>query len=1142
MVVKKKYSILQGFGSYNPITVEYLQYMNPEAVRKRAAALERWVSEQLSEQRGKPVVINYTNNVIASPDNEKCHSGCDIQILYENYICVKNESGFNTMQRYPLNFKIINYLDAKPVRTDTYDILDYYTSEAPEISRVVYEKYDYTAFASRMTYVVNKVLQRYKCSEGKTCADLNISFINAVKQATADECSAPITYEIRYDWNCHYDFHFSDEVHYVRKDATVVITQIHIDRYINGVLDREDAWLINTRDYNYFSLPVQIEANNINPIQVLSWSQLDTVRNDIQAFLESQVEIPELINIRTFYERGISECATDSIAMIYRYIDFKCATDEGVPDTQYATKIEIAYISEITYYRIYNITEKYPENTPTFVLTEDNLLNMTVDDYRAVVNMVYGYIGNEMINYFFNFETIDAGEGIKSVEPGICSPAIEYIPEYYCHEKSEIIYDSTKIEKNCTIIKSAYGGCAPGGFKLKKDFFEPYDKPTYDTVKNALSGEAYTGVWNPPIQVNGKNHTGQSDGSVQNRWHFPVISFQGLSQTIEGKEILTVYKNLCITESKNYAVCVNADDDYWMYIDNTLVSSKTSGHDASNHWDLFTFDIYIPKGHHLLKFEFRDYGGRAMGAVLEIYDDINVLFAQYEDIATMKATLDQHVVYRVFDDMYDVYNASASSETDKYTGTRAIGLIPFYTLTSEGQSQGWEIAADDDCNITGAKKKVWGTDGFRIAKHVIKKENDENYIAINSSKYVGYSIGQSVVPTGTGVSCEIIDIFDEPADLETKSQFYKDNPVYWNGIPIVEYNDTAAGCHDLAETQVFKFNQSGFPPDYVIPVYLEFISESVAVWYSDAAESIGVTNLIRLGYYYEGGFTDSGVSRINPVLPDWLEYMNNNHLIKVKDYNAGQEERIACLEFRSTNTDIVLYLYVVQKVFAANSNVVYNIESDGKDTVEIICCKDTVTINIDTSKDGNYIPTSLQVDPLSDVYLSHTKVRNLNVPHGETYIIQLNQNRTAAARNLLLHFVQDESGLSTDVAIIQHDCRQLSFASSAIAAPGTGVTVVSGNYCFPDNGMSQHNVLILNIIDYSIVNGIIDKKTSIPISFTSGSNYFQVDQAWVGDSVEITIYPAIDNEGTVNDLTSGLTFVLFDKTYNFNLRILRKNE
>jgi hypothetical protein len=103
--VTKTFNILQAFGNYPEISVEYFQRMKLEDVRKRAYDLQVWAEQQMGS-----IAPDYSTSVEGG-HNDVCTSTTDIDILYSDFVCIKLASGYNSGVKVATTINVTRYID-----------------------------------------------------------------------------------------------------------------------------------------------------------------------------------------------------------------------------------------------------------------------------------------------------------------------------------------------------------------------------------------------------------------------------------------------------------------------------------------------------------------------------------------------------------------------------------------------------------------------------------------------------------------------------------------------------------------------------------------------------------------------------------------------------------------------------------------------------------------------------------------------------------------------------------------------------------------------------------------------------------------------------------------------------------------------
>jgi hypothetical protein len=857
-------------------------------------------------------------------------------------------------------------------------------------------------------------------SYGMPQIDLNNNF------SLSDSSCNDITYEVDFGSRCRVRVVYLDDddtstAYFVYTGKKVVPTVV-VRIFTNGIWTSSEGVPMN--DMNPYTYSGAGSAY-YNVLQFLTDEQLAVVKNNIVNYLSTIIldagQIPEFD--MTWEDGG---CETVLPAYVDDYSIPKCAVPaQGV---KYATEISIRYDNESSTYgshnRIYNIVDYYNIFNPLLLvaLTEEDLLSMTQSDYLEVVESVYEglqtYHANSHLFTFAPFST----EGVlydaittdsECDEPGINTETVAY----YCHEVEKWLYDSTKLLDTYAIMRTSDSFVGRLGLAkvLLSDvqgsidgysIYKALELPT--TNDNWL----YSSQWaNPTVQVNGKNHIGFNETS--RRVYYPVISISGLTQAY--KTGATLRTTLCIPTSKNYAFCCNADDNFDIYIDDVKIAYKT-GVDSGEHWLMYAFEVYISEGNHILKFEFADKGTVAFGAVLEIYDDIDVLFAQYDTRAEKLAAFNQHRILSTLDYMYDVY-----TDEPNFT-TRAYGLVPFYKLSTQDINSGWKLVADPyECHVIAAKKQIVGYSGFRIANHILWNNNGTLTAAINSSIYPGKTAGDIVTVDEDDYT--VTTIFDVPLDLIDNKEYYKTHPVLINTVPVVYYDVTHSDCDDNAVISNFRWEDySGQTGEIEVEAFDvdEVEAENVDVLILRSNIISGQTDTD--GNHSQVDFSVSYPNGISNPSSVFVEDLNTGMIRVTK--NETSSPRKDLIKYTQAGTGEELYLSIIQWGNDSAPAVIYTL-SELLNTITLPCFTKKVVIDVISHLNGRYHPITITNNPTYlDTYLDSYEInRKQGSFDTAEVVLYLKQNLTNTSKTFALTFEQDNSGNTVTQTIIQKDCR-----------------------------------------------------------------------------------------------------------------------
>ena len=373
------YSILQGFGTYNSISQEYYQYMDKEAVRKRASALERWAIERIKNNIDVDVVedfdINITNTVIADADPQLCKSDCNITVDFDNYLCAKNEKGYNTGKQYANRLTVKNYIDGRAVNTDTYELKANYSGTASGMLQAAYSQLTETELISRVTSIINRVLTFYPCGVGKTLSDFNIDASLAVQPASNEDCALVITYRFTYDFICmiEYKAHGTNTIGYVRQSGKKIVSTVTVHVLVNEVEDPAQKMTVAVESYN--TVPKPNDAPSwISSLSLLTSAQAENVKNSVENYLKSVLTVPDLVALDPFIYAD-TDCVSLLTAQINGYKSLVCSLSRN-PSQKYATVMTVAYNSfNYTDAVDYDIRSVYNNYNMSFFMSEEYFLN-----------------------------------------------------------------------------------------------------------------------------------------------------------------------------------------------------------------------------------------------------------------------------------------------------------------------------------------------------------------------------------------------------------------------------------------------------------------------------------------------------------------------------------------------------------------------------------------------------------------------------------------------------------------------------------------------------------------------------------------------------------------------------------------------
>jgi hypothetical protein len=960
----------------------------------------------------------------------------------------------------------------------------------------------------------------------------------------SDSSCNDISYEFLFSNRCMIDYYSGgptdDYISYWRYNGKQIKTSVTIKTYTNGIWTDTDD--VDFKDYNPYATPDFPVAWGFHILQRITEEQAAVVQANVITYLQSVFDpnlLPEIVLVVED-----STCIPNNTARVYDYFIPKCAIPaQGI---KYATIIAVEYLSGgiAIQGRTYNIVDFYNLFNPTAIITEEDLLSMTEEDYLAVVENVYEGIQSYHTNSdLFTFEEFST-EGLsydaittdsECDEPSVNTETVAY----YCHEVERWIYDDTRLTETYTIIRTS--GAVPGWTGFRRCLLSDIQGTTaiIPSIQNepaANDGWTYCSKWeSPKIQINGKNHTGYNGTNNQN--YYPAISFVTLNQTFTNKGIINM--NLCILTSKKYAFVTNADDYFDIYLDNVRIAYKR-GTESGNHWPAYVFEVYIPAGNHILRYECWDAASVAYGGTLEIFDDIEVLFTQYDTRAEKVAAFTQHRVLSILDYMYDVYTESSFI-------TRAYGLVPFYSLSAADIADGWQIVANEyDCRIIAAKKQILGYSGFRIAEHILWDNNGILTAAINSLKYPGRSTGDHI--TVSNSVYEVTHVFDVPSDLIANKDYYKANPVMVETVPVVYYDNAQIECEDNAVISDFRWEDySGQTGEIEVEAFDvdEVEAENVDVLVLRSNIISGQTDTD--GNHSQVAFSASYPNGISNPSSVFVEDLNNGMIRVTK--NETSSPRKDLIKYTQAGTGEELYLSIIQWASDFAPAAIYTLSESLPDRT-LGCFAKKLVINIVSHLNGRYHPVQLTtsqsyIDTYLDGYSINRKQGSFDTAE---VVLNLKQNLTTTTRSFTLTFTQDDSNDTVSQNITMDDCRNtkdtldVSIKRAYYYVAGTPSSHEGTIYMVGDRYVECRFTALLTIEAYDAAGNPESDSATVSLSNVTGygAGLFYENVETIDNKRTINVWCDMnDNIGTDTAIENKITITFGTVTKKFAVMVLR---